>query len=76
MSIIYTELLEIWNTYAAKLSSLRDRTQALGEQAAFYRVGIYIFKVNIGNLGARCEICSKLIIMTSEQPGKYQLGRE
>ena len=31
---------------------------------------IYVFKVNNGNTGKRCEICSKLIIKTTERrPG-------
>ena len=31
-------------------------------------LGIYIFKVNNRNTRTKCEICSKLIIKTPEQP--------
>ena len=36
--------------------------------------GIYLLKVNNRNTGTRCEICSKLIIKTSERRLKRRSG--
>ena len=46
---------------------MASRTFEVAKNRKHYSGGIYLFKVNSGNMRTMCEICLKLSIKTPEQ---------
>ena len=53
---------------------VQSQQQQQQQQQITFPAGIYLLKISEGKTGAMCEICSKLIIKTPEQPGVFTLN--